>query len=54
MWVLTARGHGEAKSLLPRGIRLSALCEEEYEPKTGKLPGGTGYADHALAVTSTA
>ncbi|MEU9376498.1 replication-relaxation family protein [Streptomyces sp. NPDC048255] len=53
VWVLTARGHREARSLLPREIRVSALRKEEYHPVTGKLLG-TGYDDHALAVTATA
>jgi Replication-relaxation len=54
VWVLTARGHREARThLLPRGIRLSALRKEEYHPVTGELLGA-GYADHALAVTATA
>ncbi|MFJ3762549.1 hypothetical protein [Streptomyces sp. NPDC090080] len=54
VWVLTKRGHGEAKQLLePKGIRVSALREEKYDPVTGKLLG-TSYDDHAAAVTSTA
>ncbi|MFB6999355.1 replication-relaxation family protein [Streptomyces virginiae] len=54
VWVLTKRGHGEAKQLLePKGIRLSVLREEKYDPETGELLG-TGYDDHAAAVTSTA
>ncbi|MFF5456196.1 replication-relaxation family protein [Streptomyces sp. NPDC012950] len=54
VWVLTKRGHDEAKLLLePRGIRVSALREKKYDPVTGKLLG-TGYDDHAAAVTSTA
>ncbi|MEU1519950.1 hypothetical protein ABZ490_48910 [Streptomyces sp. NPDC005811] len=54
VWVLTKRGHGEAKDLLePKGIRVSALREEKYDPVTGELLG-TGYDDHAAAVTSTA
>ncbi|MCF3105351.1 replication-relaxation family protein [Streptomyces roseoverticillatus] len=54
VWVLTARGHREAKKLLePKGIRISALRKEEYDPVTGELLG-TGYDDHAAAVTSTA
>ncbi len=47
-------GHGEAKHLLePKGIRVSVLREEKYDPDTGELLG-TGYDDHAAAVTSTA
>ncbi|MFF7365854.1 hypothetical protein [Streptomyces sp. NPDC008125] len=54
VWVLTTRGHGEAKQLLePKGIRVSALRKQEYAPDTGELLG-TGYDDHAAAVTSTA
>ncbi|MEU3595207.1 replication-relaxation family protein [Streptomyces filamentosus] len=54
VWVLTKRGHDEAKLLLePKGIRLSALREKKYHPVTGKLLGA-GYDDHAAAVTSTA
>ncbi|MEU1085170.1 hypothetical protein ABZ368_33990 [Streptomyces sp. NPDC005908] len=54
VWVLTKRGHGEAKKLLePKGIRVSALREKRYAPVTGKLLG-TSYDDHAAAVTSTA
>lgn len=54
VWVLTKRGHREAKKLLePKDIRVSVLREEEYDPDTGELLG-TGYDDHAAAVTSTA
>ncbi|WP_261386940.1 replication-relaxation family protein [Streptomyces sp. BK340] len=54
VWVLTARGHREAKKLLEsKGIRISVLRKEEYDPDTGELLG-TGYDDHAAAVTSTA
>ncbi|MEU2119538.1 hypothetical protein ABZ567_28735 [Streptomyces sp. NPDC016459] len=54
VWVLTKRGHVEAKRLLaPKGIRVSALREEKYAPVTGKLLGAS-YDDHAAAVTSTA
>ncbi|MFE4800476.1 replication-relaxation family protein [Streptomyces sp. NPDC056708] len=54
VWVLTRRGHVEAKKLLePKGIRVSVLREEKYDPVTGELLG-TGYDDHAAAVTSTA
>lgn len=54
VWVLTKRGHGEAKQLLePKGIRVSALRKQEYDPDTGELLG-TGYDDHAAAVTGTA
>ncbi|MFF5407846.1 hypothetical protein ACFY8K_33890 [Streptomyces misionensis] len=54
VWVLTRRGHREAKQLLePKGIRVSALRKQEYDPVTGELLG-TGYDDHAAAVTSMA
>ncbi|WP_258056112.1 hypothetical protein [Streptomyces sp. Ru62] len=54
VWVLTQRGHGEAKKLLePKGIRVSALREEKYDPVTGELLGAS-YDDHSAAVTSTA
>ncbi|MFF5547967.1 hypothetical protein [Streptomyces olivaceoviridis] len=54
VWVLTARGHREAKRILePSGIRVSVLRKQEYDPATGELLG-TGYDDHAAAVTSTA
>ncbi|MFI1840214.1 hypothetical protein [Streptomyces olivaceoviridis] len=54
VWVLTARGHREArKRLESRGIRVSELRKEEYDPDTGELLG-IGYDDHAAAVTSTA
>ncbi|MFE4057859.1 replication-relaxation family protein [Streptomyces sp. NPDC059096] len=54
VWVLTKRGHGEAKQMLePKGIRVSALREKKYAPVTGKLLGAS-YDDHAAAVTSTA
>ncbi|QGZ52622.1 hypothetical protein GPZ77_33865 [Streptomyces sp. QHH-9511] len=53
-WVLTDRGHREAKQLLePKGIRVSALRKEKYHPLTGELLAGS-YDDHAAAVTSTA
>lgn len=36
VWVLTRRGHGEAKQLLePKGIRISALREEKYDRSPG-------------------
>ncbi|MFI9587010.1 replication-relaxation family protein [Streptomyces sp. NPDC052236] len=54
VWVLTARGHREAKQLLePKAIRVSALRKEEHDPLTGEVLG-TGYDAHAAAVTSTA
>lgn len=54
VWVLTRRGHGEARQLLePKGIRVSALRQEKYAPVTGELLGAS-YDDHSAAVTSTA
>ncbi|MFV0126150.1 hypothetical protein ACLGI4_00160 [Streptomyces sp. HMX112] len=54
VWVLTARGHREAKKPLePKGIRVSALREEKYDPDTGELLGASS-DDHAAAVTTTA
>ncbi|WP_308406934.1 replication-relaxation family protein [Streptomyces sp. AC555_RSS877] len=54
VWVLTKRGDSEAKTLLePKDIPVSVLREEKYDPVTGKMLG-TGYDDHAAAVTSTA
>ncbi|MER6162827.1 replication-relaxation family protein [Streptomyces sp. NPDC001868] len=54
VWVLTERGHREAKQLLePKNIRVSALRKEKYHPDTGELLAGS-YDDHAAAVTSTA
>ncbi|MFJ8695634.1 hypothetical protein [Streptomyces roseolilacinus] len=54
VWVLTRRGHGEAKKLLePKGIRIPALREEKYAPDTGQMLGA-GYDGHSAAVTSTA
>ncbi|MFF2654320.1 hypothetical protein [Streptomyces sp. NPDC058045] len=54
VWVLTKRGRGEARQLLePKGIRVSVLRKQEYAPDTGELLG-TGYDDHAAAVTLTA
>ncbi|MEV5177622.1 replication-relaxation family protein [Streptomyces flaveolus] len=54
VWVLTKRGHGEAKKLLePKSIRVSALRKQEYDPVTGQ-PLGASYDDHSAAVTSTA
>ncbi|MGW0564956.1 hypothetical protein ACWDZ4_31255 [Streptomyces sp. NPDC003016] len=36
VWVLTARGHREAKKLLePKNVRVSVLRKEKYDPVTG-------------------
>jgi hypothetical protein len=54
VWTLTKRGHGEAKKPLePKGIRIPVLRKQKYDPVTGEMLG-TGYDDHAAAVTSTA
>ncbi|MFE3583176.1 replication-relaxation family protein [Streptomyces vinaceus] len=53
LWVLTEKGHKEAKLLLPRNVRISALCKQKYDTK-GKPVPGEGYDEHAAAVTSTA
>ncbi|WP_432128377.1 replication-relaxation family protein [Streptomyces sp. bgisy082] len=53
LWVLTEQGHREAKGLLPRNVRISALCKQKYDTKGGPIPGA-GYDEHAAAVTSTA
>ncbi|WP_233436199.1 replication-relaxation family protein [Streptomyces anulatus] len=54
VWVLTDRGHREAKQLLePKNIRVSALRKQKHHPVTGELLAGS-YDDHAAAVTSTA
>ncbi|MER6784385.1 replication-relaxation family protein [Streptomyces sp. NPDC000658] len=53
LWMLTARGHKEAKQLLPGNVWVSALRKLEVgddgEPVTGE-----GFHDHAAAVTMTA
>ncbi|MFG2569217.1 replication-relaxation family protein [Streptomyces sp. NPDC048567] len=53
LWVLTERGHKEAKQLLPGNVRVSALrkleSDDEGEPVTGE-----GFDEHAAAVTMTA
>ncbi|MFF0754597.1 replication-relaxation family protein [Streptomyces sp. NPDC004267] len=53
LWVLTEKGRKEAKQLLPRNVRVSALCRQAYDAK-GKPVPGEGYDEHAAAVTSTA
>ncbi|MGW3562267.1 hypothetical protein ACWDNT_34265, partial [Streptomyces sp. NPDC000963] len=53
LWVLTETGHREAKGLLPRNVRISALCKQKYDTKGRPIPG-QGYDEHAAAVTSTA
>ncbi|MFC9751236.1 replication-relaxation family protein [Streptomyces niveus] len=53
LWVLTGRGHKEARQLLPKNVRLSALCKPQYTADR-ELVAGDGYDEHAAAVTSTA
>ncbi|MCF3180034.1 replication-relaxation family protein [Streptomyces polychromogenes] len=53
LWVLTEKGHKEAKLLLPRNVRISALRKLEYDDE-GKPVKAEGYDEHAAAVTSTA
>ncbi|MEU8138202.1 replication-relaxation family protein [Streptodolium elevatio] len=53
LWVLTARGHAEAKTMLPPHVRMSAL---RPAPPAGavRARGAGGFDAHAAAVTSTA
>jgi hypothetical protein len=53
LWVLTERGHKEARLLLPKHLRISALRKPGYD-QDGRPTGGDGYDEHAAAVTSTA
>lgn len=53
LWVLTEKGHKEAKLLLPKHIRISALRKLEYDNE-GRPKEADGYDEHAGAVTSTA
>ncbi|MFY4721432.1 replication-relaxation family protein [Streptomyces sp. LaBMicrA B280] len=53
LWVLTEKGHKEAKLLLPKTIRISALRKLEYDDE-GRPVESDGYDEHAAAVTSTA
>lgn len=53
LWVLTERGHKEAKQLMPKDARISALRKLEYDTD-GEPVDGDGYDEHAAAVTSTA
>ncbi|MET9661592.1 replication-relaxation family protein [Streptomyces sp. NPDC006510] len=53
LWVLTERGHKEAKQLLPKSVRMSVLRKLEYDDD-GEPVGGDGYDEHAAAVTMTA
>lgn len=53
LWVLTERGHKEAKQLLPKNVRVSVLRKPEYGAD-GQPVAGHGYDEHAAAVTMTA
>ncbi|MGW3958015.1 replication-relaxation family protein [Streptomyces sp. NPDC004752] len=53
LWVLTERGHKEAKLLLPKSVRISALRKLEYDDE-GRPVEADGYDEHAAAVTLTA
>ncbi|MFJ3728504.1 replication-relaxation family protein [Streptomyces sp. NPDC090045] len=53
LWVLTEKGHKEAKPLLPKNVRISALRKLEYDDE-GRPQQADGYDEHAAAVTSTA
>jgi hypothetical protein len=53
LWVLTERGHKEARQLLPKNVRVSALRKLEYGTD-GRPVAGDGYDEHAAAVTMTA
>lgn len=51
LWVLTERGHKEARQLLPENVRISALRKPAFDDD-GALVAGDGYDEHAAAVTS--
>ncbi|MFI5620537.1 replication-relaxation family protein [Streptomyces sp. NPDC051567] len=53
LWVLTETGHREAKLLLPKTVRISALRKLRLDAK-GRPVKNDGYDEHAAAVTSTA
>lgn len=53
LWVLTEKGHKEAKLLLPKNVRISALRKLEFDDE-GQPVEADGYDEHAAAVTSTA
>ncbi|GGT76208.1 hypothetical protein GCM10010207_86360 [Streptomyces atratus] len=52
LWVLTERGHKEAKQLLPGNVRVSVL--RKLEGDDGEPVTGEGFDEHAAAVTMTA
>ncbi|MEU7649936.1 replication-relaxation family protein [Streptomyces huasconensis] len=53
LWVLTERGHKEAKQLLPKSVRMSVLRKLQYDDD-GEPVDGDGFDEHAAAVTMTA
>ncbi|MBB6439858.1 replication-relaxation family protein [Streptomyces candidus] len=53
LWVLTERGHKEARQLLPKTVRVSALRKREFDDE-GEPVTGEGFDAHAAAVTMTA
>ncbi|WP_229925187.1 replication-relaxation family protein [Streptomyces sulfonofaciens] len=53
LWVLTEKGHKEARLLLPKTVRISALRKLRLDAK-GRPVKDDGYDEHAAAVTSTA
>lgn len=53
LWVLTEKGHKEAKLLLPKNVRISALRKPLFDDE-GRPVESDGYDEHAAAVTSTA
>lgn len=53
LWVLTERGHKEAKQLLPKSVRMSVLRKPTFDAD-GEPVDGEGFDEHAAAVTTTA
>lgn len=53
LWVLTEKGHKEARLLLPKSVRISALRKLRLDAK-GQPVKDDGYDEHAAAVTTTA
>ncbi|MEU2358949.1 replication-relaxation family protein [Streptomyces misionensis] len=53
LWVLTEKGHKEARTLLPKTVRASALRKPTFDD-AGRPVQADGYDEHAAAVTSTA
>jgi hypothetical protein len=52
-WVLTEKGRKEAKVLLPKNLRISALRKPEFD-NGGRPVEADGYDEHAAAVTTAA